>query len=118
MPDISISKIIVENQEVSQVPEQGSGYLGQYVECSNGAKATWDNNAWSLNTGNLYNKTECKIYFVKNENYQENYTPSGTNGTSNPATGAFINIFLIIAIIGIAYIAIKKAKEKKKFFRV
>ena len=36
----------------------------------------------------------------------------------NPATGTFLNIFLILAIIGLAVFVIKKYSKKNKFYKI
>ena len=122
MSDVKITNIYIEGNEVDKVPEQNTGYLAQNAECSNGVSAEWNNTSWALNIGNFKKATECKIYFVKEENYDEaKVNPSsGGSGTidSNPATGAFINVFFIGAIDLLATVIIMKARKNSKFYRV
>lgn len=111
-PDIQISNIYVDNNEVEQMPKKEEGYYFKTASCTNGVKATFDENNWELTLNGISTTSSCKVYFTSSvEEKAKDIIP-------NPDTGAFANgvlitIGILTAIIISAYII-----RKKKFYRI
>ena len=102
--DVKVSNIYINNKEVDSFPKKSSGYKFDKIECTNDVSATFNEESWSVELGDLNSQTECSIYFNKVHN--------------NPDTGTFINIgLIIIVIVGVVY-ALYRIKNKNKFFRI
>lgn len=135
--DFRISNIYINNEELPAMPAKRND-VSVDVECTNDVLGTWNVETWSLDLKDFSKATECKLYLksdsqevvddVKNESTKtaaeeaakEIIDGGSSNNTpvDNPATGAFINIFLILAIIGAAAFIIVRAKKKNKFYRI
>ena len=62
--DIKMLSVVVDNEEVQEIPEKGD--YGVEVECSEG-KGSWDYQNWSLNLTEFQKHTKCNITFKSGE---------------------------------------------------
>ena len=140
--DFEISKITINNDEIPAMPAKRSD-ITVSATCTNDVSASWNTETWSLDLSNFSKKTSCEIKItatsdsvveeIKGETEKTaaeeaakeiidggSSNEGSSSGTiiDNPATGAFLNIFLILAIIGAAAFIIVRAKKKNKFFRI
>ena len=110
-PDIQISNIYVDNNEVEQMPKKNEGYYFKKTECTNGVKGTFDENAWELTLNGISSSSSCKVYFTsKIEEKAKNI--------DNPDTGTFMNIVIILSGILLASSITILAIRKKIFYRI
>ena len=110
-PDIQISNIYVDNNEVEQMPKKNEGYYFKKTECSNGVKGTFDENNWELTLNGISSTASCKVYFTsKVEDKAKNI--------DNPDTGTFMNKIIILSAILLASSITILAIRKKKFYRI
>lgn len=58
--------------ESSSFPDKAE-YTYYKTECSNGVTATFDKEAWSLNTNDISKRTSCDVYFKKTTEEVETY---------------------------------------------
>ncbi len=111
-PDIQISNIYVDNNEVEQMPKKEEGYYFKAASCTNGVKATFDENNWELTLNGISTTSSCKVYFTSRvEEKAKDVIP-------NPDTGAFANGVLITIGILTAIIISAYVIRKKKFYRI
>ena len=110
-PDIQISNIYVDNNEVEQMPKKNEGYYFKKTECTNGVKGTFDENAWELTLNSISSSSSCKVYFTsKVEDKAKNI--------DNPDTGTFMNEIIILSAILLASSITILAIRKKIFYRI
>ena len=62
--DIKMLSVVVDNEEVQEIPEKGD--YGVEVECSEG-KGSWNYQTWSLNLTEFQKNTKCNITFTSGE---------------------------------------------------
>lgn len=132
MADAFVIKQIYANEKaVDQLPDNGTGYIFDKSECSNGAQLYYDWNPYSQSyeMNIFYNKlsdnsnkayaapTECSVYFVSGAVGPSDGT-NGENNYNNPNTGAFISYVFILGVIIAASIVIYYTIKKRKFYRV
>lgn len=58
--------VYVNGELVSTIPKKGEAIYIKSV-CDTDAKASWNNDSWSLLINNLNQKTKCNLYFYKGE---------------------------------------------------
>ncbi len=89
---VKLDAIYINGTKTDIFPEANSG-------------ANFDSEDWSLTLSNLTSTSSCQIYFNK-------AVPT------NPATGAFTNVMLILSLIAVSAVAITKIIKKTKFFKI
>ena len=105
--DIQLQGIYVNQKETDVFPKKDSGVTFDKILCSNDASASFDSVNWAITIGNLTNVSQCRIYFSETK-------PS----YMNPATGTFVNIFLILSIVAVSVFAIRRIIKKNKFYKI
>lgn len=110
-PDIQISNIYVDNNEVEQMPKKNEGYYFKKAECTNGVKGTFDENAWELTLNGISSSSSCKVYFTSK-------VEEKAKNIDNPDTGTFMNIVIILLGILLASSITILAIRKKIFYRI
>ena len=80
--------VYVNNQLVSTIPKKGEAIYIKSV-CDTDAKASWNNDSWSLFINNLNQKTKCNLYFYSGQTvFDFDYT-GGEQNFIAPVSGTY-----------------------------
>ena len=80
--------VYVNNQLVSTIPKKGEAIYIKSV-CDTDAKASWNNDSWSLLINNLNQKTKCNLYFYSGQTvFDFDYT-GGEQTFIAPVSGTY-----------------------------
>ena len=80
--------VYVNNQLVSTIPKKGEAMYIKSV-CDTDAKASWNNDSWSLLINNLNQKTKCNLYFYSGQTvFDFDYT-GGEQNFIAPVSGTY-----------------------------
>ena len=80
--------VYVNNQLVSTIPKKGEAIYIKSV-CDTDAKASWNNDSWSLLINNLNQKTKCNLYFYSGQTvFDFDYT-GGEQNFIAPVSGTY-----------------------------
>lgn len=65
--DKSSVAVYLDNIESTTIPDRNSNYIVDKIVCDNGAIGTWDSIKWGISLESLNKKTNCKLYFKKQD---------------------------------------------------
>lgn len=65
--DKSSIAVYLDNIESISIPDRNSNYIIDKVVCDNGTIGNWNSIKWEISLKNLSKKTNCKLYFKKQD---------------------------------------------------